>query len=360
MKSRDIFNIVSTLIVILSYLSSIFFNYESAVNVVIAILILFTGFLWMIIINQPIDKKKLILLIFSIGIVFFTLRANLISIALILLLSIIADSNKCSISTKQYVVISVMCFLITIILYEVLGINKNCDGVIWRVVNQSVIKRASLGFKHPNQAMFKWFGIAIGLLLLRNKRNTYLILSTTFIFTLIIYKFTVSRTVFIIVSSIIFIMLVLKKYLDNKLSKMNKKLLGIIPIFFTILSFLSIKLSKYEYIDNLFSGRFSLFKKYFDESGLLLFGNKVIENNSMLDNSYIHMFLSKGIIFSVIYLIVIYSMIKNAKNITVSDGIIILLYFTAGLTETIFLKFDLIVLLIIILYRHQKDTKYKL
>ena len=121
---------------------------------------------------------------------------------------------------------------------------------------------------------------------------------------------------------------------------------------------MSVIFSDFAYINDLFSGRFALYEHYISLSGLNLLGSSFIESNAMLDNSYLHMFLSKGIVFTLIYMIFVYFLIKNNRKLTFCEAIIIIGYFTAGLAETILFKFDLIILLIIINYRRgEKETK---
>ena len=142
-----------------------------------------------------------------------------------------------------------------------------------------------------------------------------------------------------------------KNKLDKDLGNLLKKMIGILPLVYTFVSYASIYLSKFEYINNLFSGRFVLYEIYTDLVGLNWFGSSFIEENAMLDNSYLHMFLSKGVIFSIAYLIFIYILITKTKHLSTCDGIILFGYFTAALAETVLFKFDLIILMIIILYK---------
>lgn len=353
MKKLSCFNILICTTVIFSYMTVTLFDYSAIINILLATITLGISFLWIIKTNENIPIKKFIIIYLSIILILISRKANLISIALLAILALIAEKSDIKNSIKVFLKINIICFILVLASYFIFKFNKSCDTTIWRITANAIFQRYSLGFEHANQAMFCWFGIALGFLSLSNKKNVFKISIAIGGITFFIYKLTVSRTAMLVIYLVIILLIVFRNILEKKLPNILKILLGMFPIILSFISFMSIYLQKYEYLNSLFSGRFALYRQYFDIAGFNLFGNEYIEKYAMLDNSYLHTFLSKGIIFSFIYLIFMYCLIRKAKNITICDSIIILGYFISGFTETILFKFNLIILIIIVLYRHK-------
>ncbi|WP_283694872.1 hypothetical protein [Clostridium perfringens] len=324
-------------------------------NILLTILIMFTALLFMITNNKRISKKKMALIYIVIILVIISRKTNLISIALIVLLSVVAEKSNLENSMKIFIRINVFMFFIIVANYLLFDFNKICDTTIWRLASNSIYKRYSLGFEHANQAMLFWLGIALGYLSLSNRKNVFKLSFFIGLITFIIYKLTVSRTSMLVIYFAIALIIIFRKSLNKPISKTKRICLAVFPTILTIISFLSIELYKYNFINLLFSGRFALYNMYFNIAGLNLFGNEYIEKNAMLDNSYLHTFLSKGVIFSLIYLIFIYYLIAKRRELTTIDAIILLGYFIVGFAETMLFKFNLIILIIIVLFRNKNN-----
>lgn len=357
MKKSNVFNLVVYIIVIFSYLSSVLYQYSSLMSAILSIGVIGVILLWLIKERKQIKYSEIFLICISSILIIITQKFNLISITLIGAIIILLNSQKKNINVRSYLKITVLCFVLVVISYFILGLNKKCDTTIWRIYSNTIEYRYALGFNHPNQAMFKWLCIALGFLSLGTRKNIFKISTIIGGLTLIIYHFTVSRTAVVVIFFVIFSMILFRKSLFKYVSSNFRKILSLIPVIFTIVSVLSIYLSKFTYINNLFSGRFMLYKQYFHMAGINILGNNYIENNAMLDNSYLHMLLSKGLIFSLCYMILMYRVINNSKNITRSSAIIILGYFIAALIETMLFKFDLFILIIIIIYRDTGEVE---
>lgn len=353
MKRISSFNIIIYLVVITSYLSATVYKYSNLFDAILALSVIIVSFIFLSKKEKEIELKKLIIMIIISMIIIVTNKLNFISINLIILLDIIYKNNITKFNIKKYIKISIICFISVLIAYYIFNFNKQYDSYIWRVTTQNTQYRYCLGFNHANQAMIKWLGIALGLFTISNSNNIVKNSSIICFINIIIYKFTLSRTSFIIIFLVAITMIFFRKKINKNISHKFKFILAITPIIFSAISFLSIKLSEFTYINNLFSGRFMLYRKYIENYHLSFFGNTYIENNSMLDNSYLHMILSKGIIFFICYILLIYSLIKKSKNITINKFIIILAYFITGLIETILFKFDLLILIILIINENE-------
>ena len=359
MSKVTAFKLLTFITILLSYLSVTVYKYSSLMDAILALLILGISFIYVFKKDIKIKVSNFLLIYISIFLVVLTQRTNLISLSLISAIVIVAEKTQ-EINVNDYIKISISCFVIVLLLYFIFGFNSNMDGQIWRVANQATLKRSALGFQHANQAMFKWFSIALALLTLCNKRNVYKITMIVCIISYIIYKFTISRTsmITIIITSIL--LLLFRKRLSKTVNTNLRHIIALLPLIYTLISYASISLSDFTYINDLFSGRFALYEHYISLSGLNLLGSSFIENNAMLDNSYLHLFLSKGIVFALVYIMFIYFLIKKNQKLTYCESIIIIGYFTAGLAETVLFKFELIILLIIINYiSGEKESKEK-
>lgn len=72
-------------------------------------------------------------------------------------------------SDENIFVTSSVCFILTIVLYLIMSLNKSSDMIMWR--GDAFINRMSLGFIQPNFAMMSFLGIAIALLYLSTERQ---------------------------------------------------------------------------------------------------------------------------------------------------------------------------------------------
>lgn len=70
---------------------------------------------------------------------------------------------------KTFFVTSSVCFILTILLYLIMSLNKSSDMIMWR--GDAFINRMSLGFIQPNFAMISFLGVAIALLYLSTERQ---------------------------------------------------------------------------------------------------------------------------------------------------------------------------------------------
>lgn len=354
MKNLNVFRITVLCCVILSYITVVTTKYELIFNLILSFITIFMC-LYSLIKNK--NGTSLMNILFLFAGIFITLLAqkpNLISIPLIILLAIVIKNNESKVSMNFYIKTLLCCFTIICLLYFGLDFNKDCDTTIWRVTSNETLYRFSLGFIHANQAMLKWMVIVLAIFTLINKKNMYKLIIPLGLISFIIYEVTKSRTGLIIIIFAILLILVLKNRLDYVIPNKVKYLLAFIPLLFLLLSIISMYLEDISFLNNFFSGRFALYRDYFEMTGITLFGNQYIENHAMLDNSYLHMLLSKGLLFTGLYIIVIASLVYQSKPITILDTIILLSCFIAGLTETILFKFDLVLLIIIILFRQKE------
>ena len=119
----------------------------------------------------------------------------------------------------------------------------------------------------------------------------------------------------------------------------------IIPCLFILFIVFSIVLSLFcsnSWIDTILTGRLALNKKYL-EQGITLFGNPYLDSKPF-DNSYIHMLVTKGVVYFVSYcFIVIFNFYKS--QFKWKNAVLMLVIFMEAFMEVIFLKFGFMIIM---------------
>ncbi|EOM07200.1 hypothetical protein U9U_01812 [Enterococcus faecium EnGen0260] len=129
-------------------------------------------------------------------------------------------------------------------------------------------------------------------------------------------------------------------------------------ILFFLISISLLLIPSNSYFDELLSGRITLYKSFFSTTGFTLFGNSTLEE-AMFDNGYLQMLLSKGIIYTAFFIIVVIGILKKRINYNESSSWILIIFFTVAITETTLSKMELWIPLIILLNLNLKsEEKY--
>lgn len=297
-----------------------------------------------------IDSIDVFFILGSIFCVGVTQRPNLIVIAILLIFMIYFNNiNTRGLLTTYCITVSF--FMIVLILdYYLFKDHQSTDIVMWRV--DHLITRKTLGFSHPNQFMIAWMGLCIAFLF-RIKHhyliNGVIILGLNAVF----YSLTASRTEFLLVCVAVVAVILLKKWLDKPLLPVAKFLLAVMPLILLAVSFLIIRLSQNSILDNYLSGRPTLYKQFYDSTGISLFGSAELED-AMLDNSYLQLLLSKGLIISIMYVMIMFRFIKN-NYVDLRFAILLMVFYTSGVTETLLFKFEIFLPFILYLYDQKQS-----
>jgi hypothetical protein len=139
--------------------------------------------------------------------------------------------------------------------------------------------------------------------------------------------------------------LIVLKIIGNKRSGgLDKLLTKIYPHMFLIFTIISLVLSLYFYdsfINSLLTGRLALNNKYLSQ-GVFLFGNLSLED-STFDNSYIHMLVTKGYLYFIVYLIIFYKSFKNVK-FDLKLGVLFISIMLLVFMEVVLLRYNVIIL----------------
>ena len=232
---------------------------------------------------------------------FFTSTSNFM-VALVIAL-VYYDKTKDNVRSliRNFVIVSAVCYVVTIFMYYI-GILPAVNSI--RVVDGDRLIRNSLGFFNANSVLsyFSSFTIAyLGLTIDYSKKKKVLIVFLISIIIVSLYFSTYSRT------GLLVMIVALLLYIFNSLlkTKLVKILLKEYILVFLVLSFV-LAIVFGQNIDNpvnqLLTNRpYFWFNGYVQPYGLTLTGKGVNEN--ALDNAYLYLFYSGGIVSTVIYYI---------------------------------------------------------
>lgn len=227
---------------------------------------------------------------------------------------------------------NVLQLVIRIVLSSI-GIINNKIIIIDRMIG-GYSQRYSLGFVHPNYAHMTFCTIIVLYCWKKKEKINIFYVVAIMILNLLLYRYTVSRTGFIIVT-VILLLFMLKKIILK-----YKKVATFIPIICSVFSILSIYYYRntgfWKLLNELFQGR--LFNAAYITQGNpgSLFGRHIQSNsaNLVLDNAYVIIFHSMGVVIFTIYIGILTLLLRRLldKNLT-GEAIIIIIYSIYGITE---------------------------
>lgn len=255
---------------------------------------------------------------------------------------------------KTFFVTSSVCFILTIVLYLIMSLNKSSDMIMWR--GDAFINRMSLGFIQPNFAMMSFLGIAIALLYLSTERQRITIIFIAIV-TFIIFYFTQSRTSGYILFFILSILFVSSKKTKKQVSNFEKRSITVLPLLLLIISYSLLKLPINQYINSLLSGRLALYQEIYSTFGIHLIGNNDVKN-TMLDTAYLQSLLAKGILFTLfLFVTFFFIFFLKRKTQTRLQSLVIMMYFLIAFTETSFFRFVILFPVLMVIMDQKEANK---
>lgn len=179
--------------------------------------------------------------------------------------------------------------------------------------------RYSLGYYHPNNLFAQFFALSVGLFVIKRGHLNIKIYICLLVIDLVLGILTQSRTGMVVLSlTIILFAMINNKLLANKIFAFISAYIYLICFFLSFLGILLFSVSNNAFIqlNSLLSGRLDFSYRAYSKYGVKLFG-QIIEysstlearnNNSLavvVDNSYIFFLVSYGLIFTIVFLILI-------------------------------------------------------
>ena len=243
-------------------------------------------------------------------------------------------------SIKVVTFIMGLFFAVVVMAYYLFGYNQSYDLTSWDRVNMCFILQKGLGFVNANRCMLYLFCTSLLILLLSKNLIVYaLVLGVNYF----VYVETQSRTFFYAISVILVLLVLFKIFkFEDKVTFLGK----IAPITFFIIFALAIINTN---LDDIFTGRLA-HGKAFLSYGMTLFGNSKLEAVSF-DNAYLHMLLTKGILYTLMYSFLIIR--KRSRHLTNKDAVVLISLFSVAFMEVIFLKY---MVMIVVGYIYNKEN----
>ena len=222
---------------------------------------------------------------------------------------------------------------IAVILLMMLGILPN--KIIYR--SQAIAgyqaNRYSLGFPHPNVVFWFIFPVYTGYLYLRKNKIRLTECVAHIVVCYVFFKLTDCRTGFYVVLILIGLMILLNYAPKLSSSLLRLRILkyayfiGCLISIFVPMVLKQINPTIFLMLDSLTSYRFSLAASSITEYGISLFGNK-IDYAMCVDNSYVYMFESFGIIFTIMFCLAMYLVIGRMQKRNNLRCVVVLIVFS--------------------------------
>ncbi len=319
---------------------------------------------FLILIKRKLSGGALLLILLNGLIILVSGEGSYISLGLIVLLLILLETCDCEAYVRLTLKMTAILFFVIVLLYLLIGFNSQYDGEIWRHSIDGVggnIFRKSLGFTHPNQAMLKWVAIVMLVIASVNEKRYKWNILACIVGTMVLYTNTKSRTSASVVLAMCMLGMIIGKRLNCQIkSRLINEIIKIMPLIGTAVSFLLMTcFYNVSWLNNILSGRPKLYNSYLRQYGLSLVGSSYLDRYGIIDNSYMHMLLTKGILFFTLYLIIMEIIFHKINKYTYGTAIAIIGYFILGICETIFLKFDMILALLLVIYSNREDKLKK-
>ena len=302
--------------------------------------------------REGFSLKEIIVLLISFIFVVLNRNASNFSLGLMWILYFMLSKSEIDLKKvmKTFFVTSSVCFILTILLYLIMSLNKSSDMIMWR--GDAFINRMSLGFIQPNFAMISFLGVALLYLSTERQRITIIFIA---ILTFIIFYFTQSRTSGYILLFILSILFVSSKKTKKQVSNFEKRSITVLPLILLIISYSLLKLPINQHLNNLLSGRLSLYQEIYSTFGIHLIGNNDVKN-TMLDSAYLQSLLAKGILFT-LFLFVTFLFFLKRKTQTRLQSLVIMMYFLIAFTETSFFRFVILFPVLMVIMDQKEANK---
>ena len=251
----------------------------------------------------------------------------------------------------------------SIILLSLLNIIDNLSIAMWR--NGTLDVRYSLGFGHPNSLHLALFILISLYLYCKYEKIKFIEYIFLLALNLFIYKYSGSRTGFIL--SILLIVLTLlseNKKIKSILLKLPIPLLLSIVIFSFSTALLYNKIGLINKLNDILNGRIAYSNYYLTHYGLSLFGKNILnDKNALFDNGYIFLYIQYGIIGVLLILYILLAVCKKIKRDNdIKKNVLVIVYVIYGFTESFTPNIFMNIILLFysdILFKERSELTYE-
>ena len=330
----NLVNIILPLVLVLEYVSAVFAGISFGVNIVAALLIMVLYL--RLLLERNCRKSDIFFMLATLIIIIASSDPTRISILCVyVLFSLMKYYDKRTL--KNCLITTAVCLFVIVLSYLLFGFNRQYDTEIYRPLSGVTVSRRCFGFTHPNQFTIYLLAFTILVYLATNKFWLHTIVTALDI---IFFNATQSRTVLYVILFIFIAMVVIRV---TKLRNLKRRVA--MPIVFVLFIFMSIVLSVYfagTKLDVILTGRLALNKQYL-ASGVSLFGTDEFDN-TYFDNSYIHMLVTKGLVYSIIYSVFLIIVLCK-KKFSWASAVLLMAIFLEAFMEVIFLKYSFMIII---------------
>ena len=280
----------------------------------------------------------------AIGIMVINKDPSMISLTVIWFLIDIFSNTELDITKicKSFFYTGLTGYILTLAAYFSIGFNKSSDIVMWRI--DHLITRSALGFLQANTSMMYALVLVMTAVIafpVSWKRTITIIAISSGLF-----YFNQSRTSFILI-------------LIVALGTQFNVRIPMIRLAYLCIAFLSYSLlvnPVQDNLDALLSGRLTLYLTYLRQFGVHLLGSPSARN-AMIDNGYIQMIFSKGILFTLLFVLSLQFIFRKKSRLA---SVLAFAYLLSAFTETTFQHFDLLLpILLAYLTPNFNEQNYK-
>lgn len=198
-------------------------------------------------------------------------------------------------------IVCIICVILAVTLMVKLGIIKEYIGTSHFYIKGEIYNkrlRSDMGFGNPNRVGLLIYSLIINAYLLFTKRKLTTIMFIVVFVSMYVYTLTNSRTFLFSIGAFILSYLGLKFPSMRNFFLKSRMLLFYVPLIFLILLFYLVKTGYYSIsVEVITSGRLGLFEDLISHCSLqdYLIGTNMI-NDKTIDNSYLHLLFSAGVL----------------------------------------------------------------
>lgn len=242
------------------------------------------------------------------------------------------------------------------------GIIDN-DSILHYREGVGFVKRFMFGFPHPNTAHISLLIIIFLYMYLYRPKNIVLVSIFITILNYIIYKYTLSRTSFIIIELYLFTYFFVNyfAFIKKVFMKIAKHSFAIFLALTIVISLLYDKVSFLQNTGTLL-GRFNYNNFLLKSYSIPLFGSSMYNNYAIIDNSYISILYEGGFLLTIYMLFLMNKLLKKMyRNENIHELIIIFFVCMIAMIEGFFMNAAMnftLLFLSLIIFSKKEDGSY--
>ncbi len=249
-----------------------------------------------------------------------------------------------------------ICLVLQLLFLLYMYWNVLADAIKENTINYEKGVTRDLGFGNSNTFATFIFSILCTIYLSFKNMNKTILISIFIIISLYTYHYSISRTV-LIGTNIMILSILFHSQINNVIkNSLYRKIISSCPIIFiSIVIFLILSILEFEKLNEILTGRLMLWLEYFIAflDNNVLFGADLVPIiQKPLDNSYINLLVSIGIIGYAIFSFLFYKAYKCNHSLMFKYQPLVFAILACGFTESILLScYSINILFLLMIYK---------